>query len=374
MLPFLAERVRQPGGLAPLRPRRPPRRRRGARRGGRRVVGCRPGEVVFTGCGTESDNLAIVGAVEPPRRRRGVLGGRAPRRAARRSSTTAASSSVSTTRPASISTRSAGALDEPDHVSIVSVMAVNNEVGTITDVAEVGRRAPRMRPSALLHTDAVQGAVLARPARDHAARRPALAQRTQVRRPEGRRRPDRARRHVGRAAAHGRRPGARAAQRHPQRRRHRRHGRGAAAHRCRARQRGDRASPSSATGSSTASQSRLDGVVETVPRDAQGRRLGARLHQRRRERGAAVPARRGRRLRLGRVGVRERGDGAVARPRGDGCRPGGGRWARCGCRSAAPPPRPTSTAPTDVIVAAVEPAAAPVKVRTVVRDAGDAVP
>ncbi|MFT4657339.1 MAG: cysteine desulfurase, partial [Ilumatobacter sp.] len=27
------------------------------------VVGCRPNDVVFTGCGTESDNMAITGAV-----------------------------------------------------------------------------------------------------------------------------------------------------------------------------------------------------------------------------------------------------------------------------------------------------------------------
>ena len=27
------------------------------------IVGCRPNEVVFTGCGTESDNTAIAGAV-----------------------------------------------------------------------------------------------------------------------------------------------------------------------------------------------------------------------------------------------------------------------------------------------------------------------
>ncbi|NDH46945.1 MAG: aminotransferase class V-fold PLP-dependent enzyme, partial [Acidimicrobiia bacterium] len=29
------------------------------------IVGCKPGEVVFTGCGTESDNAAIVGVVVP---------------------------------------------------------------------------------------------------------------------------------------------------------------------------------------------------------------------------------------------------------------------------------------------------------------------
>ncbi len=43
-------------------------------------------------------------------------------------------------------------------VSIVSVMAVNNEVGTITDIAEVAEVVRRHAPDALLHTDAVQAA------------------------------------------------------------------------------------------------------------------------------------------------------------------------------------------------------------------------
>ena len=36
------------------------------------IVGCKPGEVVFTGCGTESDNAAIVGVVRRRGRRRGL--------------------------------------------------------------------------------------------------------------------------------------------------------------------------------------------------------------------------------------------------------------------------------------------------------------
>ena len=34
------------------------------------VIGCEPGEIVFTGCGTEADNAAIVGA----QRRHGGIG------------------------------------------------------------------------------------------------------------------------------------------------------------------------------------------------------------------------------------------------------------------------------------------------------------
>jgi cysteine desulfurase len=121
------------------------------------VVGCHPNEVVFTGCGTESDNMAIVGAVS---RRGGVavcpavehhavlhvvehLGGRV----------------VGVDAAGSVDLEAlALALDEQPEVAVVSVMAVNNEVGTITDISEVSRVVRRHAPNALLHTDAVQAA------------------------------------------------------------------------------------------------------------------------------------------------------------------------------------------------------------------------
>ena len=63
MLPFLTERFANPSGSH--------RFARDARRAVdeardrvAEVIGCRPGEVVFTGCGTESDNAAITGAVQ----------------------------------------------------------------------------------------------------------------------------------------------------------------------------------------------------------------------------------------------------------------------------------------------------------------------
>jgi len=119
------------------------------------VVGCKPGEVVFTGCGTESDNAAIVGVV---RRRGGVavcpaaehhavlhcvehLGGRV------------------------VGVDVDGAVDLDalrvaldDSVSSVSVMAVNNETGVITDMVAVSDLVRRHAPNAVLHTDAVQAA------------------------------------------------------------------------------------------------------------------------------------------------------------------------------------------------------------------------
>ena len=63
MLPFLTERFANPSGSH--------RFARDARRAVDEardrvadVIGCRPGEVVFTGCGTEADNAAITGAVQ----------------------------------------------------------------------------------------------------------------------------------------------------------------------------------------------------------------------------------------------------------------------------------------------------------------------
>jgi cysteine desulfurase len=121
------------------------------------TVGCRPGEVVFTGCGTESDNTAIAGAVArhggvavcPAVEHHAVLhvvehtGGRV----------------VGVDRFGRVDLDDLAAnLDAEPAVSIVSVMAVNNEVGTITDLAAVAEVVRRHAPGALLHTDAVQAA------------------------------------------------------------------------------------------------------------------------------------------------------------------------------------------------------------------------
>jgi cysteine desulfurase len=123
------------------------------------VVGCKPGEVVFTGCGSESDNAAILGAV----RRHG---GRAVCSAAEHH---AVLHCVEHLNGQIVPVDSSGVIDlvaleevlkdtSGDAVSVVSVMAVNNEVGAITDMAAVSKLVRRRAPRTLLHTDAVQAA------------------------------------------------------------------------------------------------------------------------------------------------------------------------------------------------------------------------
>lgn len=128
-----------------------------ARRSLARAVGCRAEEIVFTSCGTESDNLAIRGIAE------------ARRRAGRRLVTTAIE------HPAVLETfaalenegyetcivgvdkegfvdpdRLAEAVDE--ETTLISVMHVNNEVGSIQPLAAVAEK----KKNALLHSDCVQ--------------------------------------------------------------------------------------------------------------------------------------------------------------------------------------------------------------------------
>ena len=108
-------------------------------------LGCKPGEVVFTGSGTEADNLAILGvhAVRPGR----VLCSSIEHHAVLHAVESVGGTVIELDR-----------LDDvlgPD-VVLVSVMLVNNEVGTIQPLDEVVERVRRVAPDALVHTDAVQ--------------------------------------------------------------------------------------------------------------------------------------------------------------------------------------------------------------------------
>ncbi len=148
MLPFFSERFANPSGSH--------RFARDARKAVdeardrvAEVLGVEPGEVVFTGCGTESDNAVIAG-----------IAGRAVCSAAEHH---AVLHPIEARGGTVVGVDGAGhiLLDEleaalSDDVGLVSVMAVNNEVGTITDLAAVAGIVRRCAPQALLHTDAVQ--------------------------------------------------------------------------------------------------------------------------------------------------------------------------------------------------------------------------
>ncbi len=154
MLPFFSEQFANPSGS-----HRFAREARKAVDDAREVVaatiGCKPGDVIFTGGGTEADNTAILGTVA-------ARGGTAVCSGAEHHAVLEAVHRAHGVVVAATSTGAvdldalAAALAATDDVSVVSVMAVNNEVGTINDLAVVAQVVSRLAPTALLHTDAVQ--------------------------------------------------------------------------------------------------------------------------------------------------------------------------------------------------------------------------
>jgi len=121
------------------------------------AVGCLPGEVVFTSGGTEGANTAVLGAVA---RHGGIA-------VCSEAEHHAVLHCVEHVDGMLLPVTAEGVLDPPhvretlrgvDNVSVVSAMAVNNEVGSITDIVEISRAVRRTCPDAVMHTDAVQAA------------------------------------------------------------------------------------------------------------------------------------------------------------------------------------------------------------------------
>jgi cysteine desulfurase len=151
MLPYLTEHFGNPSGS------------HSAARAARRAVddardsvagclGCEPGEVVFTGSGTESDNLAILGA-------QAAVGGSVVCSAVEHHAALLACRSLG---GMTVAVDRAGVVDLDgladalhDGVGVVSVMLANNEVGTVQPLAEIVALVRRRAPGAVVHTDAV---------------------------------------------------------------------------------------------------------------------------------------------------------------------------------------------------------------------------
>jgi cysteine desulfurase len=153
MLPFLTERFGNPSGAHAVS-----REARKALDDARDTVasclGARPAEVVFTGGGTEADNLAILGAAA-------VRPGPTVCSAIEHHAVLHACDALGDNRLVPVD--EAGVIDldalaerlDPS-VSVVSVMLANNEVGTIQPLADVAALMRELAPEARLHTDAVQ--------------------------------------------------------------------------------------------------------------------------------------------------------------------------------------------------------------------------
>jgi len=134
-----------------------------ARRSMAQILGCKPQELVFTSGGSESDNLALRGAAYAARRQgRGdhvittAIEHHAVLHAAERLEEEGF-------RVTYLGVDGEGFIDlqdlehaVTDATALVSIMHVNNEVGTIEPIEEATRVVKAKNPRAVFHTDAVQ--------------------------------------------------------------------------------------------------------------------------------------------------------------------------------------------------------------------------
>lgn len=125
-------------------------------------LGCQPKELVFTSCGSEADNWALLsGAYAASAKGGHVISSMAEHDAVRKSLDELERRGYEVTRLAPDESGAVpvqAVLDalRPDTV-LVSLMLVNNETGAVTDVAGVARALKKAGSKALLHCDAVQG-------------------------------------------------------------------------------------------------------------------------------------------------------------------------------------------------------------------------
>lgn len=149
MEPFLTEHFGNPSGAHSLA-RRAKQAVEESRDVMAEVLGCRPNEVVFTSGGTEADNLAVLGA-----RRDGTVVCSAIEHDAVLAAARSVEHRIAAATPAGRIDLDALASVLDESVTLVSVMLVNNEVGTVQPLEEVADLVATRAPNAVLHTDAV---------------------------------------------------------------------------------------------------------------------------------------------------------------------------------------------------------------------------
>ena len=125
------------------------------------LLGCQPKELVFTSCGSESDNWALLQGAEAMKRKGNhILSSAVEHDAIRKSldELEARGYTVTRLKPDSTGAIPVEAVREallPDTI-LVSLMLVNNETGAVTDISAVSWLLKEAGSPALLHTDAVQ--------------------------------------------------------------------------------------------------------------------------------------------------------------------------------------------------------------------------
>ncbi len=124
------------------------------------LLGAEPEEIIFTSCGTESDNAAIMSAVESYPRRKHVITSRVEHPAVLNFCRHLARKGY---RVTFVPVNHLGQLDldflfksVDDDTAVVSLMYANNETGVIFPIAEIAARLKER--GVVFHTDAVQAA------------------------------------------------------------------------------------------------------------------------------------------------------------------------------------------------------------------------
>ena len=137
------------------------------------LIGARPDEIIFTGCGSEADNHAILGVIEDheARQRQGGQGGGAPLPHVVTSNVEhpAVTECLEALRAAGRLEVSYVPVDEEgrvaaaavaaavtEHTVLVTVMHSNNEVGAVQDLGAISAACKAAKPGVLVHTDAAQ--------------------------------------------------------------------------------------------------------------------------------------------------------------------------------------------------------------------------
>jgi len=122
------------------------------------LLGCEPGEIVFTSCGTESNNAAVNSALQLTPNRKHVVTTAVEHSATRRHCETMAKCGCSVTV---VGVNGDGSLDLDElaraitpQTAIITAMWANNETGVLFPVEKIAELARRKR--VLFHTDAIQ--------------------------------------------------------------------------------------------------------------------------------------------------------------------------------------------------------------------------
>ena len=125
------------------------------------ALGCTAQELVFTSCGSESDNWAILNGAELMRRKgMHIISSQVEHDAVRKSLDELERRGFEVTRlkpdeTGAIPVQAVMEALRPDTV-LVTLMLVNNETGAVTDIGAIARAKKKAGSQALLHTDAVQ--------------------------------------------------------------------------------------------------------------------------------------------------------------------------------------------------------------------------